>query len=114
MQHYAFVMYETENDNTEMSPEILAGHEAFPDRVTELGGAVVAGMAFHPSYTSTTLRGGVMTDGPFLESKEVIAGITIVTAADLDQAMKMAAHVPIVSGGVEVRPLLGFQAVEAS
>ena len=46
-----------------------------------------------------------MTDGPFIESKEAIAGVFVLEARDLDHALALAKLTPIVDGGVEVRPL---------
>jgi hypothetical protein len=33
-------------------------------------------MALDPNATATSIRGGVVTDGPFIETKEVLAGVT--------------------------------------
>ena len=71
----------------------------------------------HPANTATVLRqqGGdlVLTDGPFIESKEAIAGVFVLEARDLDHALALAKLTPIVDGGVEVRPLVDFQVVES-
>jgi hypothetical protein len=55
-----------------------------------------------------------VTDGPFIETKEVMGGIFVIEARDLDHALALAKLTPIVDGGVEVRPLLGFEVVEPS
>lgn len=52
-----------------------------------------------------------MTDGPFVETKEVLAGVYILEARDLDHALACAKLTPVVEGGVEVRPLVDFQVV---
>jgi len=65
----------------------------------------------HPANTATVLRqqGGdlVLTDGPFIESKEQIGGITIVKVADLDAALgwgrKLARAIGV---PIEVRPFV--------
>ena len=54
----------------------------------------------------------LMTDGPFVESKEAIAGVFVIEARDLDHAIALARLTPIMDGGVEVRPLLGFEVVD--
>ncbi len=74
-------------------------------------GAWVFGGGLHPPSTATVLRhrGGevVMTDGPFIESKEQIGGITIVHAADLDAALGWARKLArATTTPVEVRPIL--------
>ena len=43
-----------------------------------------------------------------MESKEVLSGIFVIEARDLDHALELARMTPIVDGGVEVRPLIGW------
>jgi hypothetical protein len=74
------------------------------------GGQVVAAEALHPAHTATTLRvraGALsMTDGPFAETKEQLAGFYLFEAADLDEALALAAKIPPVrTGSIEVRPV---------
>ena len=73
------------------------------------------GAALYPSSTATTVRvvggrGGevVTSDGPYAESKEVLTGFYLLEAADLDEAVKLAAGIPATwdGGAVEVRPVL--------
>ncbi|MBO0869328.1 MAG: transcription initiation protein [Micromonosporaceae bacterium] len=57
--------------------------------------------------TTVTVRRGetIVSDGPFAETKEQIAGFDIIECADLDQAIEVAAKHPIAAyGAVEVRP----------
>jgi hypothetical protein len=56
------------------------------------------------------VTGKVVTDGPFVESKEIIGGYSIVTAANIDAATALAKGCPSLHGGgrVEVRALAGF------
>ena len=57
------------------------------------------------------VRNGKMrkTDGPFMETKEVLAGFVIIEAEDMDAALTMAATNPMAKlGAVEVRPLVDF------
>lgn len=48
-----------------------------------------------------------MTDGPFADTKEVLGGICLVEAADLDEAIEFATRIPTarLGGGVEIRPV---------
>ncbi len=46
-----------------------------------------------------------MTDGPFAETREQLAGYYIVEAKDLDEAIAIADRIPFTSGAVEVRPI---------
>jgi hypothetical protein len=111
MAQYAVLIYERVAAE-DLPPEILQAHGQLPDRIAELGGRAVAGMALQPNETATSIRGGVVTDGPFIETKEVLAGVFVIEARDLDHALALAKLTPIVDGGVEVRPLLGFEVVE--
>ena len=69
------------------------------------------GEPLEPTRTATTVRmkGGksVMTDGPFAETKEQLAGYTILEARDLDEALAFVARHPLVKAGfsIEVRPI---------
>ena len=49
----------------------------------------------------------LVTDGPFAETKEVLGGYFLADCRDLDQAIELAEHVPLVGkGSVEIRPLV--------
>lgn len=116
MVQYAVLMYERETPGgvADIPPEIMEAHAQHPQRVAENGGRVVAGLALEPNDTAKTIRGGLVTDGPFIETKEALAGIVIIEARDLDHAIALAKLSPIMDGGVEVRPLLGFEVVDES
>ena len=63
-----------------------------------------------PSAAATSIRRNadadvLVTDGTFVESKEVLAGYYLIDASDLDEAIKIASQVPARFGGVEVRPV---------
>ncbi|GAA4590284.1 hypothetical protein GCM10023194_46730 [Planotetraspora phitsanulokensis] len=72
----------------------------------------VGATQLHPAETATSVRvvGGrtLITDGPFADTKEVLGGICLIEAADLDEALELAAGVPAVrlGGVVEVRPVV--------
>jgi hypothetical protein len=93
----------------ELPAEVMRGHLELPDRIAERGGRVLAGVGLAGNETATSVRGGIVTDGPFVETKEVMAGMYVLEARDLDHALELAAMTPIVDGGVEVRPMLGFE-----
>ena len=73
----------------------------------------VAGAALLPAETATCVRvaGGrtLMTDGPFADTKEVLGGVALMEAANLDEALELAARIPAarLGGVVEVRPVAG-------
>lgn len=108
MPQYAVLIYE-QVPPEELPPEVMAAHGALPGRIAEAGGREVAGLALQDPSTATSIRGELLTDGPFVETKETLQGIFIIEARDLDHAIALARMTPIVDGGVEVRPLLGFE-----
>jgi hypothetical protein len=74
------------------------------------GGHCLASEALQPVATATTvrLRNGQLsvTDGPFAETKEQLAGFYLVEARDLNEAIQLASRIPPVRvGSVEVRPI---------
>src|SRR4051812_14388414 len=74
------------------------------------GGHYVAAESLQPIATARTLRvrdGRVsVTDGPFAEAKEVIAGFYLIDARDFDEALELAAKIPPARvGAIEVRPV---------
>jgi len=83
--------------------------KAYGDGLRE-SGRWVDGAALQPVHTATTVRvrnGKVtMTDGPFAETKEQLAGFYLVDAKDLDEALALAAKIPPARvGSIEVRPI---------
>jgi hypothetical protein len=72
----------------------------------ELGAKMLGGNALTPTSTATSIRGDIVTDGPFTETKEALGGYYLIEAADLDQALAVAKLCPAPYGGVEVRPIL--------
>jgi len=92
------------------TPEEAAATDAFNDRLNAEGYWVFAGGLADPSSaTVIDNRGGepMFTDGPFLESKEHVAGFWILEAPDLDVALKLAAEgSKHCNRKVEVRPFL--------
>lgn len=91
--------------------EVDAGHVAFQKRA---GTAILSsGQLEAPSMATTVRRGqggGVsVTDGPFLESKEVVGGFYLLEAGDLDEVISLVGLLQEVSAdhsGVEITPLV--------
>ena len=85
---------------------ITAEYRALRDDQRVLDGARLAS-----AETATTVRAEagelLLTDGPFADTKEVFGGFYLVEAADLDDALEIAARIPALrlGGSVEVRPL---------
>ncbi len=116
---YALLVYsppeDTQPDDTE---------PGYPDRATRpmpdtlaalLGRPHVTGWTrLHADESATTLRNGdgqvLLTDGPFIDSKEYLAGLIQIEAANLDQALAIAGELlqeTRPGTAIEVRPVLG-------
>ena len=77
------------------TPDEMAAIDVFNDRLQAEGHWVFAGGLAAPSSATVIDNRGeeaIFTDGPFLESKEYLAGFWIIEAADLDVALKLAAE----------------------
>lgn len=90
----------------------FAATEAFNDKLRLNGHWVFAG-GLQPASTATVVDGTgatpVLTDGPYLETKEVLGGFWVVEAPDLDAALALAAEASrACRGKVEVRPFDGL------
>lgn len=109
MAQYAILIYApTPGDWMEAPPEELEAHGAYGGQIEEMGGKIVSAVALQASSTATTIRGGSVIDGPFTETKEVLGGVTVIEARDLDHALEIAKKCPATwRGSVEVRPLMG-------
>jgi hypothetical protein len=74
------------------------------------GGHWVSAANLQPSVTATTVRksfgaASTVVDGPFAETKEQLAGYYLVSAADLDEAIRLVEALPIPMGSFEIRPI---------
>jgi hypothetical protein len=109
MAQYAILLYAPAQDlDAEPKPDELRAHERHAEEVIKAG-AMVAAFALEPATNATSLRGDVVTDGPFIEAKEVVVGLYVVEAPHLDAALEIARRNPILQqgGGLEVRPVAG-------
>jgi hypothetical protein len=92
------------------TPDEMAAIDVFNDRLQAEGHWVFAGgLASPDAATVIDNRGGeaMVTDGPFLESKEYLAGFWVIEAPDLDVALKLATEgSKACNRKVEVRPFL--------
>src|ERR1700746_3746107 len=92
------------------TPDEMAAIDVFNDRLQAEGHWVFAGGLAAPSSATVIDNRGeeaIFTDGPFLESKEYLAGFWGIEAADLDVTLKLAAQgSKACNRKVEVRPFL--------
>ena len=107
MQYLVSVIFDQAGLDT---PDEMAAIDVFNDRLIAEGQWVFAGGLGAPSTATVIDNRGeepMFTDGPFLESKEFLAGFWIIEAPDLDVALKLAAEgSKACNRKVEVRPFL--------
>ena len=115
MAKYMILIYGDEQQWDSMSPEQMrahdAGHQGFR---AAAGSAVIGGQELESASLATTLRSDAVgqvatTDGPFLETKEVLGGFYLLEAPDLDAVIALASRLPEVHAGhsaVEIRPVV--------
>jgi hypothetical protein len=123
MGQYLLSTYAVEGE-VEGAPSTPEEMKAFMERVValedemEASGTFVFGGALHGPDASTVLRASegdpVMTDGPFIEAKEHIAGFYIINADDLDAALAWGRKVvEAIDHPIEVRPFRATGRVQA-
>jgi hypothetical protein len=96
----------------EQRKEIMEGHGAFMDTIKASGEMVETHALGEPAQSAVVrVRDGVpvVTDGPYLESKEFMGGYYIVDCATRERALELAALIPdagVEGLGIEVRPII--------
>jgi hypothetical protein len=113
MAKYLVLIYNDEARWVEPSPEVEAGFQGHMAFSAANGPKILGGEALQPTSTATSIRRGddgshLVTDGPFVETKEAMGGYYLLDAEDLDEAIALAKQVPAPWGGVEVRPVRVF------
>jgi hypothetical protein len=114
---YLLLVYGQEKDWFDLTQAqigaMVADYGKFTQEITAKG-QNLGSNRLKPVATATTVRirdgKRVVTDGPFAETKEQLGGYYLVEAADLDEAIAMAAKIPAARhGSVEVRPILAME-----
>jgi hypothetical protein len=114
MAQYMMLVYEEEVDPAEqaereqVTPMLMELHASLREAGLLVG---VQRLYSTESATSVRVRDGKteITDGPFAVTKEVLAGYYILECADLDEALRHAARLPMAVAGwatIEVRPVM--------
>ena len=108
-QWLALLLEPPGNVNTPGTPEWEAEAARHGEFAAAAGDHIVGGAALHEPATATTVRvrdgQALLTDGPFAESAEIATGVYLLSAADRDEAVKLASMIP--ASAVEVRQLAG-------
>jgi len=107
---YSLLIYENA-EQLAADPEAQRKHAAeFGEFVAAVADKIRGGAPLKPTEDATTIRvrngETITTDGPFAETKEILAGFFILELDNLDEALAAAAKIPVArSGSVEVRPV---------
>jgi hypothetical protein len=117
MKYMLIIYADPAHELTPGTPEFDERRAQWMAVSTDMGPVYESGAALQPIDTATTVRadapGGdpVLTDGPYAETKEFLAGYYVVDVPDLDTATQWAARLPLHPGGsVEVRPVVELPA----
>jgi len=110
MQYLLLIHDDETEDHSDLIPEYGTYTEALI-----ASGSFVGANQLQPSDTATTVRvrdgETLVTDGPFIETKETLGGYYLVESESLDEAIEWAAKIPSARyGHVEVRPVVMRQA----
>ena len=108
---YMLLIYSDENALTEAEREQCYGESAQLAHDIHAAGQFIAAAPLHPTSLATSIRvregKRLVTDGPFAETREQLGGFFMIDAPDLDQAMAIAARIPMArKGTVEIRPVV--------
>lgn len=113
---YLLLIYDEEKKLNGMSKaesdKFMGEYFAFTEGVKQ-SGHFRAGDALQPVSTATTVRvrdgKTLTTDGPFAETREQLGGYYLIEAANLDDAIGIAARIPSARlGSIEIRPIMVF------
>src|SRR5215212_6528106 len=117
---YMFTIYTDESRFRTLGPkegaEMTASYSAFTESA-RAAGVLLAGDGLQPTATATTIRvrdgERLLTDGPFAETKEQLAGYYVLELGSIDDALEWGARIPgAAHGAVEVRPVMVYNAAE--
>ncbi|WP_327636504.1 YciI family protein [Kribbella sp. NBC_00482] len=113
MAQYMFLLFDSEEwyDNLTRDEwqQAMKLHGEFTAAVEKAGARILGGEALERSSTASTVKNRegaepLVTDGPFIETREALGGFYVIEARDLDQALELAKLCP--SGNIEVRPVM--------
>jgi hypothetical protein len=111
MPNYVALTYTADVDWSH--PDQAAEMREYNEFAKAAAAVIRGGAALYPTATATTVRtsakGGdvVASDGPYAETKEVLAGFYLLEAEDLDAAVEIAARIPGAwNGAIELRPVI--------
>lgn len=117
---YAMLIFGDDREWSALSPadeqDLMKQITAWFERWQPTGKVVEGGIELQSRETAKTVRAGadgepIVTDGPFLELKEVIGSVVVLECDDIDEAVQIAATWPLAAGmsALEVRPVMSHE-----
>lgn len=108
---YLLLIYADENELSEAEQQECYAESTALAHDLHAHGQYVAAAPLHPTTTATSIRvrddKRLVVDGPFAETREQLGGYFMVDAKDLDEAIGIAARLPMARRGtVEIRPVI--------
>jgi hypothetical protein len=107
MAEFAVLIYADDSlHSPDATPDDLAAPNAHADELRAAGSMRVA-YAFTPREMAKSIRSAGISDGPYTDARQVVAGFYVIEAPDLDAALAIAGTNNAIAdgGGVEVRPI---------
>jgi hypothetical protein len=107
MAQYAVLIYGADSGHVpDATPQDTEEYDRHAEELAR-GGSMVMAYALTPRAMATSVRADAITDGPFIDAKEVVAGVYVIEAPDLDAAIAIARRNPVLrdGGGLEIRPV---------
>jgi len=116
---YMMLIYLDEQALSDDAREHCYRESAELARDLHASGNFLAAAPLHSVSTATSVqvRDGkrIVTDGPFAETREQLGGYFLIEAPDLDEAIRIAARIPIArTGTIEVRPVVEISGLPAA
>jgi hypothetical protein len=112
MNKYMLILFESAESYATMTPEEYQNEiNEHGKWIAELGERYHSGEPLENDAFSIRGKEKLVTDGPFIEAKELVSGFYILTANSLEEATELSKGCPIlrVGGSVEVRPVMHFE-----
>ena len=109
MNKYMLILFENENTYTDFSPEDMQKEfDIHMKWIEELGDHYDSGEPLEHAAKSVKGKDKVVTDGPYIESKELVSGYYLINANSLEEATELSKGCPVLrlGGSVEVREVM--------
>lgn len=112
MSRFMFLFYEDQSVYQELSPEELQKEiELHQKWIEELGDHYVSSEPLEKDAKVVKGEDAIISDGPFMEAKEIVTGYYLIDAESLEKAAELARGCPILQlgGSVEVRMVMALE-----